>query len=74
MESLVPLLGVIIKLYPAELLDVPVGLAAILIHTYVLNLFSFYFPTTLGPSNSSTGLGMSPRIFGEPCTVAWGNH
>ena len=69
MESLVPLIRVIIKSLPAGLMDVPVGLAAILIHTYELNLF-FYFPTPLGLSNSSTGFGMSPIISGGPCTVS----
>ena len=53
-------------------MDVPVGLAAILIHTYELNLFS-YFPTPLGLSTSSTGFDMSPIIRGEPCTVNKGN-
>ena len=73
MESLVPLLGVIIKSFPAGILEVPVGLAAILIHTYELNLF-FYFPTPLGLSNSSSGFNMSPIFCGEPCSVTWGNH
>ena len=67
-ESLVPLLGEIIKSCPTGLMDVPVGLAAILIHTYELNLF-FYFPTPLGLSNNSSGFGMSPIICGGPCTV-----
>ena len=39
MEDLVSLLRVIIKSCPAGIMDVPVGLAAILIHTYELNLF-----------------------------------
>ena len=69
MESLVPLLGVIIRSCPAGIIYVPVGLAAILIHTCVkVNMF-FYFPTPLGLSNSSTGFGMSPIISGGPCTV-----
>ena len=68
MESPVLFLGVIIKSCPAGIMDVPVGLAAILIHTYELNLF-IYFPTPLGLSNSSTGFGMSPIICGGPCTV-----
>ena len=56
-------------------MDVPVGLAAILIHTYELNLFFFfYFPTPLGLSNNSTGFVMFPIFCGEPCTVIWGNH
>ena len=73
MESLEPLLGVIIKSFPAGIFDDPVGLAAILIHTYELNLF-FYFPTPLGLSTSPTGLDMSPIISGEPCSVIKGNH
>ena len=66
--DLVPLRRVIIKSCQAGILDVPVGLAAILIHTYELNLF-FYFPTPLGLSNNSSGFDMSPIICGEPCTV-----
>ena len=73
MECLVLLLSVIIKSFSAGIMDVPVGLAAILIHTYELNLF-FYFPTPLGLSNNSSGFDMSPIISGEPCTVTWGNH
>ena len=73
MESLVPLLGVIIKSCPAGLIVVPVGLAATRIHTDEINLFS-YFPTPLGLSTSSTGFDMSPIISGEPCTATWGNH
>ena len=73
MEDLVPLLRVIIKSCPAGIMDIPVGLAAILKHTYELNLF-FYFPTPMGLSNNSSGFGMSPIIYGEPCTVTWGNH
>ena len=73
MEDLVPLLRVINKSCPAGIMDVPVGLAAILIHTNELNLF-FYFPTPLELSTSSTGFDMSPIICGEPCTVTWGNH
>ena len=73
MEGLVPLRRVIIKSCPAGIMDVPVGLAAILIHTYELNCF-FYFPTPLGLSTSSTGFDMSPIISGEPCTVTWGYH
>ena len=73
MKSLVPLIRVIIKSCPAGIMDVPVGLAAILIHTYNQICF-FYFPTPLGLSNSSTRFGMSPIICGEPCTVNKGNH
>ena len=73
MEGLVPLLRAIIKLFPAGIMDVLLGLAAILIHTYELNLF-FYFSTPLGLSTSSTGFDMSPIICGEPCTVNKGNH
>ena len=68
MEGLVLLLRVIIKSFLAGIMDVPVGMAAILIHTCALNLF-FYFPTPLGLSNSSTGFGMSPVICGAPCPV-----
>ena len=72
MESLVALLGVIIKSFPAGIMDVLLGLAAILIHTYELNLF-FYFPTPIGLSNNSSGFNMSPIFSGEPCCVTWGN-
>ena len=73
MRSLVPLIRVIIKSFPEGLMDVKVRLAAILIHTYELNLF-FYFPTPLGLSTSSSGFDMSPIISGEPYTVNKGNH
>ena len=73
MEDLVLLLRVIIMSFPAGIMDVPVGLAAILIHTYELNLF-FYFPSPLGLSNNSSGFDMSPIFCGEPCTVSRGNH
>ena len=73
MKGLVPLRRVIIKSFPAGIMDVLLGLAAIVIHTYELNLF-FYFPTPLGLSNNSSGFNMSPIICGEPCTVTWGNH
>ena len=73
MKRLVPLLGVINKSFPAGIMDVLLGLAAILKHTYELNLF-FNFHTPLGRSNSSTKFGMSSIICGEPCTVNKGNH
>ena len=73
MEDRVPLLRVIIKLCPAGIMDVPVGLAAILIHTYELNCF-FYFPTPLVLSNNYSGFGMSPIFCGGPCTVTLGYH
>ena len=68
MEGLEPLLRAIIKSFPAGIMDVLLGLAAIVIHTYELNLF-FYFPTPLGLSNNYFGFGMSPIICGGPCTV-----
>ena len=73
MESLIPLLRVIIKSFPAGMLDVPVGLAVIFKDTYELSLF-FYFPNLLGLSNNSSGFGMSPIICGGPCTVTLGYH
>ena len=73
MEGLVPLRRVIINSIPAGIMDVLLGLVAILIHTYELNCF-FYFPTPLGLSTSSTGIDMSPIICGEPCTVIKGNY
>ena len=73
MDSLVPLLGVIIKSCPAGIMDAPVGLAAIFKVTYEQNLF-FYFPTPLGLSNNSSCFDISPIICEEPCTVTWGNH
>ena len=78
MENLVPLIRVINKSFPEGFMDVPVGLAAILIHNYELNLF-FYFHTLLELSNNSfgfdmtliisLGFDMTPIIFGGPCTV-----
>ena len=63
LEGLVPLSWVIIKSCPAGIMDVLLGLAAIVIHTYELNLF-FYFPTPLGLSNNSSCFDMSPIICG----------
>ena len=68
MESLVPLIRVIIKSFPEGLMDIPVGLVAILIHNYELKLF-VYFPTPLGLSTNYFGFGMSPITCGGPCTV-----
>ena len=68
MEGLEPLLRAIIKSCPAGIMDVLLCLAAIVIHTYELNLF-FYFPTPLGLSNNSSGFDMSPIFCGETCTV-----
>ena len=52
MEGLVPLLTAIIKSFPARILDIPVGLAAIFKHTYEPILFFtfpplWYFPIVL---------------------------
>ena len=68
MEGVVLLHRVIIKSFLAGKMDVLVGLAAILIHTYELNLF-LLLSHPLGLSNNSTGFDMTPIIRGGPCTV-----